>query len=94
VRVRWVDDGDTIVLIDDRRVRYIGINAPEIEHGDQPADPFGYEARELNRRLVFRKKVRLEYENQKTDRHGRVLAYVFLSRGTFVNQASAQPLTP
>jgi len=40
VRVRWVDDGDTIVLIDDRRVRYIGINAPEIEHGDQPADPF------------------------------------------------------
>ena len=30
--VRWVGDGDTIVLQDGRHVRYIGINAPEIEH--------------------------------------------------------------
>ena len=34
-QVRWVDDGDTIVLQDGRHVRYIGINAPEIEHEDQ-----------------------------------------------------------
>jgi endonuclease YncB( thermonuclease family) len=28
VSVKWVDDGDTILLTDGRRVRYIGINAP------------------------------------------------------------------
>ena len=32
LRVRWVNDGDTIVLTDGRKVRYLGINAPEIAH--------------------------------------------------------------
>jgi endonuclease YncB( thermonuclease family) len=31
--VKWISDGDTIVLNDGRHVRYIGINAPEIAHG-------------------------------------------------------------
>ena len=33
--VRWINDGDTVVLDDGRHVRYIGMNAPEIEHEDQ-----------------------------------------------------------
>jgi endonuclease YncB( thermonuclease family) len=47
--VRWVDDGDTIVLADGRRVRYIGINAPEIAHRDQKAEPYGNTAKKFNR---------------------------------------------
>lgn len=83
--VRWVDDGDTIVLQDGRHVRYIGINAPEIEHEDQKAEPFGNKAKSLNKRLVYQKKVRLEFDQDKQDQYGRWLAYVFLKDGTFIN---------
>jgi micrococcal nuclease len=87
LKVRWVDDGDTIVLVDGRRVRYIGMNAPEIDHPkyDRKAEPFGYEALRFNKSLVFRKQIRLELDQEKFDRYDRLLAYVFLSNGIFVN---------
>ncbi len=85
--VRWVDDGDTIVLKDGRRIRYIGINAPEVESEYSKAEPLGDEARELNRRLVYLKKVSLEFDVEKYDQYGRLLAYVFLPDGTFINNA-------
>jgi micrococcal nuclease len=84
-RVRWVDDGDTVVLADGRRVRYIGINAPEVAHEERPAERFGPEARGFNRKLVYKKKVRLAFGQKKYDHYGRVLAYLFLRDGTFVN---------
>ncbi|MES0349828.1 MAG: thermonuclease family protein [Desulfobacteria bacterium] len=85
VLVRWVDDGDTVVLADGRRVRYCGINAPEVAHKERPAQRFGPEARDVNRKLVFKKPVRLEFDREKHDQYGRVLAYLFLKDGTFVN---------
>ncbi len=85
--VRWVDDGDTIVLTDGKRVRYIGINSPEVESKYSKAEPFGYEAREFNRSLVYLKKVRLEFDIEKYDQYDRLLAYVFLPDGTFINNA-------
>jgi len=84
-RVRWVDDGDTVVLADGRRVRYTGINAPEVAHEDRPQERFGPEARDFNRKLVLKKNVRLEFDRKKYDQYGRVLAYLFLQDGTFVN---------
>lgn len=83
--VRWVNDGDTIVLKDGRRVRYIGIDSPEVESEYSKAEPFGDKAKELNRELVYLKKVRLEFDNEKYDQYGRLLAYVFLEDGTFIN---------
>ncbi|MBU1181879.1 MAG: thermonuclease family protein [Proteobacteria bacterium] len=85
--VRWVDDGDTIVLSDGGRIRYIGINAPEVKSKYSKAEPFGDEARELNRGLVYLKKIRLEFDNEKYDQYNRLLAYVFLPDGTFINNA-------
>ena len=84
-KVRWVDDGDSIVLQDGRHVRYIGINAPEIQHGDQHAELFGDKAKTINKELVFQKKVRLEYDREKKDRYGRTLAYLYLPDGLFLN---------
>ena len=84
-QVRWVDDGDTIVLRDGRRVRYIGINAPEIQHKEQQAEPFGYNAKRFNKKLVHRQSVRLEFDFEKKDQYGRTLAYVSLGDGPFVN---------
>ena len=78
-------DGDTVVLHDGRHVRYIGINAPEIAHKDQPAEPFGYAAKRLNERLTLNQIVRLSTDKERKDRYGRLLAYVFLADGTLVN---------
>jgi len=83
--VRWVDDGDTIVLHDGRRVRYIGINTPEIAHADTPAEPHANAAKRFNRALVFNKKIRLVFDEEKFDRYGRSLVYVFRADNVFVN---------
>jgi micrococcal nuclease len=86
ISVKWVSDGDTIILGDGRHVRFIGINAPEIAHGEHPAEPFGYAAKKYNQHLVGSKKVRLEFDKERHDRYRRLLAYIFLSNGTFVNK--------
>lgn len=86
IGVKWVNDGDTIVINDGNHVRYIGINAPEIAHDNHKAEAFGYAAKKYNQSLVRSKRVRLELDNEKHDRYGRLLAYVFLLEGTFVNQ--------
>ncbi|UCG13813.1 MAG: thermonuclease family protein [Deltaproteobacteria bacterium] len=84
-RVRWVSDGDTIVLADGERVRYVGINAPEIGHDGLPSEPYGDEAKVFNRNLVLGRWVNIESADNQRDQYGRVLAYVFLEDGTFVN---------
>ena len=86
VHVRWVSDGDTVVLDDGRKIRYLGINTPEINHGSQQAQPFAFVAKRFNRKLVTGHRVRLEFGPKKKDRYGRVLAYLFLADGTFVNR--------
>ena len=83
VRVRFVNDGDTLTLSDGRRVRLIGINAPEIAHDDRPGEPGGIEARNRLRRLVREsgQRVGLRFDEERHDRHGRWLAHVFDRRG-------------
>jgi len=76
-----VVDGDTIhVRIGARveKVRYIGVNTPEVHHPRKGEEPGGREAAEVNRRLVEGKTVRLELDVQERDRYGRLLAYVWV----------------
>nr|MBC8361511.1 thermonuclease family protein [Candidatus Desulfatibia profunda] len=77
-KVRWVNDGDTVVLTDGRHVRYIGINAPEIDHENQRAEPYGYQAKKYNEKLVLSKTICLQFDKEQYDQYGRLLAYVFL----------------
>ena len=84
--VKYVIDGDTVILKNGDDVRYIGIDAPEIDHENNRAELMGYEARSLNKALVGSKDVRLEYDHETRDHYGRRLAYVFLKNGTFVNR--------
>jgi len=86
VYVRWVDDGDTIVLADGRRIRYIGINAPEIGHADIKPEPLGPEAKNFNKQMVFQTYVQLEFDKEKIDHYGRHLAYIFNPAGIFINE--------
>jgi micrococcal nuclease len=90
VRVKYINDGDTVQLADGRSVRYIGVNAPEIDHARQAAQPFGWEARALNAQLVAHQTVRLEYDVERLDDYGRSLAYVFLRDGSLVNEKLLQ----
>ncbi len=83
--VRRVSDGDTVVLIDGRRVRYIGIDTPELHHPTKPVQYYAREAAEFNRQLVEGKQVRIEYDLERKDKYGRTLAYLYLPDGTFVN---------
>ena len=85
VKVHWVDDGDTIVVVGGERVRYLGINTPEVAHKDEPGEPFGDEAKAFNKKLVQGRWINLELAEQQRDPYGRLLAYVFLADGTFVN---------
>ncbi len=80
VVVRSVD-GDTIrVDLGGRRetVRYIGVDAPEIHHPKKGEEPGGRAAAAVNRALVAGKPVRLELDVRARDRHGRLLAYVWI----------------
>ncbi len=80
-RVTQVIDGDTIVIANGSRVRYIGIDTPEVY---PKLESFGSEAWQANRELVEGKVVRLERDVSDTDRYGRLLRYVYVD-GTFVN---------
>jgi micrococcal nuclease len=76
-----VDDGDTIdVWIDGRRerVRYIGIDAPEIAHDGVGGERGGEAATRLNLALLRGRRVRLEFDRERRDRYGRLLAYVWV----------------
>lgn len=84
-RVKWVIDGDTIVLDNNQKVRYIGINSPEVAREDHMPEPFGEAAKRFNAGLVKQKKVRLEFDVEPNDRYQRRLAYIFLKNGLFVN---------
>lgn len=78
-------DGDTVVLADDRRVRLLDINAPELAHDGRAAEPYGLEASRYLKSLVFGQWVTLQTGKQPVDRFGRVLAQMYLPGGGWVN---------
>ncbi len=83
--VRYVSrifDGDTIQLSTGETVRYIGIDTPEIRRkkgGEWVYDPmpFSRKAKEFNAGMVKGRPVELEFDVQKRDKFGRLLAYVY-----------------
>ena len=76
VQVRYVIDGDTLVLDSGETIRLAGINTPELGHGDQPDQPLAAEATTALRALVGEGTVVLEEATEREDRHGRTLAYL------------------
>lgn len=73
--VRRVIDGDTLETAEGRKVRLVGINAPEIQ------DLFGQEAKEHLRTLVEGRAVQLVPDNTSSDQdpYQRLLRYVVLN---------------
>ena len=84
-RVKRVIDGDTILLINGERVRLIGVDTPETKHPQKPVQYFGMEAYLFTKQMIDGKEARFGFDRQKKDRYGRLLAYVYLLDGTFLN---------
>ncbi len=85
-----VYDGDTIkVKFGDgaeERVRLIGVNAPEI---DDPREEVSYEAHLAWRFTFFHlygQKIALTYDQTPRDKHGRILAYVWVHGQLLFNE--------
>lgn len=86
--VKWVYDGDTLLLKDKRKIRVIGIDTPEVKHHKQKAQAYGAKAREALRELLksFNYHVILRYGPEKQDRYSRILAHVYLPDGTNISR--------
>jgi micrococcal nuclease len=84
VRVERVLDGDTLRLADDRRLRLIGINAPESRRGEHPPQPLAAAAGAALETLLGQQGYRLtlHYDRSRLDHYGRLLAHTSLPDGS------------
>ncbi|MDD5506270.1 MAG: thermonuclease family protein [Candidatus Omnitrophica bacterium] len=98
ILVTRVVDGDTLMLENGQYLRLLGIDTPEIHesnklHRDAQRSGQGIEAikrlgrqsYQFTRQMVEGKRVRLEFDTERHDKYNRLLAYVFLDDGTFLN---------
>jgi micrococcal nuclease len=85
VPVISVSDGDTIVVLIDgkkEKVRFIGIDAPELAQ-----KPWGEEAKKYLEALLGSSgwRLRLEFDIEKRDKYGRLLAYLWTTKNQMLN---------
>ncbi len=80
-RVERVVDGDTVILARLGRTRLIGVDSPETVRPGYPVERFGRQASEFARRTLLGQNVRLEFDRERRDAHGRSLAYLYLPDG-------------
>lgn len=90
-RVTKVIDGDTIEIETGQKVRYIGIDTPEMKATKTKSSCYGAEAKQRNQELVEGKTIRLKKDVSEVDRYGRLLRYIYVydetasKEGQFVN---------
>jgi micrococcal nuclease len=103
VRLVKVTDGDTIRILyrgREERIRLIGIDSPEVQWYGSPGECFGVEAARYAEHRLRGRVVRLEFGADRRDRHGRLLAYVYLDNELFnltlvrLGYAIADPVGP
>lgn len=87
VAIKYVHDGDTVHFADGAKVRLVGINTPELERDRKPAEPYAIEARDGLRKLLRSSdRIAVRYGRERKDRHGRILAHLYLGDGRSVQQ--------
>jgi micrococcal nuclease len=83
VRITRVIDGDTAYARfpggRERKVRFIGVDAPEINHPVKGIEPFGPVAEAYTRSKLEGELLWLEIDTRERDQYGRILAYLWLS---------------
>ena len=100
IAVIYIYDGDTIKLANGEKVRFVGIDTPESSenkklfrdaarsHQDvHEIIRMGHAAASYTRSLLAGRRVRLEFDIEKRDKYGRLLAYVYrVEDGLFINE--------
>jgi endonuclease YncB( thermonuclease family) len=84
-----VADGDTLTLEGLGTVRFVGVDTPEKNHPKLPVQFMSKEAGAFTKKICLGKKIRLEYDPYDKDKrgnYGRVLGYVYLKDGTFLQE--------
>ncbi|WP_026603877.1 thermonuclease family protein [Methylomonas sp. 11b] len=84
-RVEKVFDGDTILLSDGRKVRFLGINTPEVAGRNKSAEAGGEQAKAWLKQKLEQRKVFLQGDVEKQDKYQRTLAYVFTEDKEHIN---------
>ncbi len=91
--VIYVVDGDTLDInipdgqYDHTRIRLWGVDTPETKVPNQHVGYFGPEASEFTTKASLGKKVEIYLDEKQTrDKYGRLLAYVQLEDGLFLNE--------
>ncbi|QRG69739.1 thermonuclease family protein [Brevibacillus choshinensis] len=84
--VQRVVDGDTFELSTGEKVRLIGVDTPETVKPNHPVEPYGKEASDFSKQLLTGQKVTLKFDVEPYDKYKRLLAYMYLQDGTFVNE--------
>lgn len=85
VRIAQVYDGDTVRLADGRRLRFIGIDSPEIGRDGELSQPFAQQAlKNLRELLAGQQRLGLRFDVERRDRYHRRLAHLFLQNGVSV----------
>jgi len=82
VTVKRIVDGDTIELTTGEKVRYIGINTPELHDPNKSIECLGQEASDENKRLVEGKEILIEKDVSNVDKYGRLLRFVYVESST------------
>ena len=79
-------DGDTVKLRDGREVRLVGLQAPKLPLGRRGFKtwPLAGEAKQALSRLTLQQTVTLHFGGRRMDRHGRVLAHLAGTDGSWV----------
>jgi micrococcal nuclease len=85
-KVIYVIDGDTVILDNHERVRFIGIDAPEVASKYHRAEYYGKEAKKYLQGRIEGQEVVLKPGKEPFDKYERRLAYVYLPDGTFINE--------
>ncbi len=82
--VKYVYDGDTVKLVDGRKIRLIGINAPEVARDGRKAENYALAARDLLRTLLSKHNnhIQLIHGKESEDHYQRLLSHLFLPDGT------------
>ena len=84
-----VADGDTLTLEKLGTVRFIGVDTPEKNHPKLPVQYLSREAGTFTEKVCLGQQIRLEYDpydEDKRGKYGRVLGYVYLKDGTFLQE--------
>lgn len=85
VYIERVIDGDTVETAAGDSIRLLGVDTPEIDWDNNKSEFYAEEAREFTANNLADQNVVLEYDREKQDDYGRILAYIYQD-GTNFNQ--------